>query len=170
MSRQSNKGVADYVIMDYNHYQVHDGQLYSTSHYNTIASGANLDIMIVTSTKEQHAVLQVATSGQSLFTLYEGITTSANGTTIPAYNMDRESTNTCTSAFFYNTTWSTASEKIIFQQLLPGGATQQTRVGAQAHAGSEWILNTNTKYLCRFANQAGATNTVTWNNEFYEES
>jgi hypothetical protein len=169
MSRKDALAAADNVSIDYNHYKVHDGQMYSANYSFGITTASNLDIMIVTATDEPHIVLEVEGTGQALIKFYEGITSSANGTTIPVYNFDRNSSNTTTVAFFQGSTWSTNSEVTLKTIIMPGGSTPQTRIGGQSRTGIEWELKASTKYLVRLANQAGTTNTVSFNAEYYQE-
>lgn len=166
MSRDPKTG-ADAVI-DFIHTKVHAGKLFNVTYYNTIGSGNNQDIMIVSGATDAHIVVGVNCSGAGVVKLYEGITSTANGNTIPAYNMYRNSTNTCATAFFSGPTWSTNSEKLLSAIYLPGGASPTTRIGASTRAETEIVFAPSTKYLLRFENQAGATNTATFNIQFYE--
>ena len=52
---------------------------------------------------------------------------------------------------------------------MPGGSTPLTRVGGQTRSGTEWKFKESTKYLIRIANQAGTTNTVSFDAEYYQE-
>ena len=169
MARKDNMGSADNVGIEYSHYKVHDGQMYSANYSFGITSASNLDIMVIVADDEPHITFEVAGTGQALVTMYEGITSSANGTSIPVYNFNRESANSTTLAFFRGSTWSTNSEITLKQYVMPGGATPVTRVGGATRQGTEWELSPNEKYLFRIANQAGTTNTVTFNSEFYQE-
>ena len=111
MGRKDVLAAADYCFIDYNHYKVHDEKMFSANYSFGITSASNLDIMFVTSSNTAHTTLEIEGTGQALVTFYEGITSSANGTTIPVYNFDRGSSNSTTMALFYGSTWSTNSER-----------------------------------------------------------
>ena len=163
------KSGAESIGIDIVHYKVHDARLYSASFYNTIASGETQEIMIKTGANEDHIVTQIATSGQALISIQEGITSSVDGSAVGIHNMNRESTASGTTLIFSGPTWSTNTETLIYRMLIPGGAAAQTRVGSQARSGSEWIFKPSTKYLVQIKDQSGSTNTATINFEFYEE-
>lgn len=157
------------VTIDFNHYKVHAGEMFSATYSATITAGANQDIMIVTGANDPHVNFNIAVTGQGLFSIYEGITSSANGTTLTVYNMNRNSANSCTLVMFSGPTWSTNSEKLIYRAIMPGGASPTTRVGGVTRPGTEWELLPSTKYLVRIANESGSTNTSSVNIEFYED-
>ncbi len=156
------------VGIDFVHYKIHRGQVFLASTYNTIASGGTSEIYLLTGAKDTHIVAEVNASGSAKVTLYEGVTTSVNGTTLTAYNLYRNSANSCGAVLFVGPTWSTKSEIVIFQDYIAGGDSQQTRVGGMGRIESEFILKPSTKYILRLTNLAGATNTASVNAEFYE--
>ncbi len=154
------------VSIDFNHYKVHDSEMYLAGQYFTVTAASTKEFMIVTGSEKVHAAFDVATSAQTLIKMYEGITTSSNGTSVTVYNMDRSSANTCAAVFFHTPTWSTNSEVLILSELSPVAAVGTTHLGTVKDG--EWILNSSTKYLVQLTNQSGSTITSTLNMSFYE--
>jgi hypothetical protein len=166
MSRKDNMGAADNVSMDYGLYKVHDGGMYHIVCTNSLAAAANLDMMFYHSTASLHIDLEVGCGGAVTARLLEGITSSANGTTLTAYNMNRNSTNSTGAYFWQAPTWSTASEKTLVNKYI--GATSGEKIGMGVRKDVSWDLIANTKYLLRITNSSGATITASINGEFYE--
>jgi hypothetical protein len=140
-----------------------NGNVYSMSFFNTIGAAGTHDTMIVVGAKQNASSIKVVMSGAGRIQFYEGITSSANGTSISSFCFNRNSSNSCTMAFFSGPTWSTNTEVIIFQDYIAGGSTPQTRVGGDAHQDSEILLRTATKYLLRLTDLSGVTNTCAIN-------
>jgi orotate phosphoribosyltransferase-like protein len=159
------------ITLAWEHHKSHDGGMFAVSAYNaTLASAGitNMMINLTAASNEVHSVFGVAVSGQVLVTVYEGITTATLGTTLTAYNMNRTKTNTPTGQYYLGATWSTNSESIMYQTIIPGGATVQTRVGSSGRSNTEWIFAPGKKYLIQVTNQAGATISSAINMTFYE--
>jgi len=144
-----------------------DGKVFFALLSNTIASGGAQELMLVTSTSPVHFRACVSTDGLAQIRLIEGITTSANGATVSAYNMNRNSSSTCTTALFSGPTWSTNSE-IILESEYVGVNNNRTNVGGEGNECG-WILSSSKKYLVQVNNKAGATITANIALSFYEE-
>lgn len=157
-------------IIDNAHYMIHDGSVWGVSQYYTAPAAAviNLAINTTNTSNNVQCSFSVESSGQALLKFYEGVTVSAAGTTITAYNFNRtNSGTTCSPKFFYNATWSTKTETLLTTELLPGGSVPPTRVGAVS-SSDEWILSPSKRYLIELTNQAGSTITATINIKFNE--
>jgi len=166
MSRNSNMMAGDNVPIDYNTYRVHTGKMYHVVCSNSLAAAANLDMMFYNSTASIHGEFEIGCGGAVTVKFYEGITSSADGTTLTAYNMNRNSTNSSTSYFWQGSTWSSTSEKTLVNKYI--GATSGEAIGMSVKDRVEWNLIANTKYLIRITNSSGATITASINGEFYE--
>ena len=158
------------IQMPWEHHLVHDGKLFSVSAYQTATSAQNVNMLVymTAASSEIHTVFAVATGGQCLITLYEGVTTSADGTTQTARSMDRDKPGTPKSHFSLGCTWSTNTEIILHRTLIPGGDSQQTRVGGAGRNDVEWIFAPGNKYLFNIQNLSGNTITTSINLTFYE--
>lgn len=156
------------ITMEFNHWKVHDNEMFECSFYDSIAAAGTQEMLIVTGASEPHINFMISVSGQALLKLYEGVTTSALGTTLTAYNFQRSSSNTPDAAFYDGPTWSSNSEIIIFTDLIPGGDKNVSQVGASMKKGTEWNLKANTKYIVNVLNQAASTIGSDIACEFYE--
>lgn len=158
------------VTISFEHYKVHDSQMYTAGYYFTITAASTNNFMIKTGSGEPHTVLQVAVSGQALVKLYEGVTAGAGntGTAVDIFNLHRDSSNSGTVLCFRDTVWSTNTETLIAVDLLPGGNHPTSRIGTSSREATEWILEENEQYSLEITNQAGATIGASVNIEFYE--
>lgn len=157
------------IVIQFEHYKVHDSEMYSTGYYFTVTAASTKEfLMVASASADPHVVFGVAVSGQSLVKLYEGVTTSVLGSSVTVFNMHRDSSNSCGSTFFHTPTWSTNTETLLTTELLPGGDKNQTRVGSSARQTTEWILEESTKYLIQITNQAGSTIGASVGIQFYE--
>jgi hypothetical protein len=137
------------------HYKTHEGLFFNFLDYATgIANGANRDILLITSTKDVHLRLSISSIGTATIFIYEAPTTTANGTEIPSYNMDRNSTNTSITTAYYTPTVTAVGTMLkayfiaISKQFFWG-------------ENEEIILKQSTKYLIRFASTAGSNGVAT---------
>jgi hypothetical protein len=166
MAKSTNMMAGDNVPIDYNHYRVHDGSMYHITYSNSLAAAANLDLMFLNSASAMHVAFEVGVGGAATIKFYENLTTSALGTTLTAYNMNRNSTNSTGTWWYGGPTWSTASEITLVNKYI--GAASQDKVGVGVKENVEWDLKANTKYMLRITNSAGATITASINGEYYE--
>ena len=160
------------VYINYEHNQVHSGQMYSANYYATIKAASLFNMQFVTGSLTSHAELHLAVSGQSKIRFIENITNTAApgaGQTITVFNMKRTVTNSCTAKFWHSTAWSTNTEAVLVTELLPGGDHPTSRIGSSSRSGAEWILKPLTNYLIEIANQAGATIGASLTINFYEK-
>lgn len=154
------------VQIDFNHYKTHDSEMYIAGQIFTVTAASTQEFMIVTGSDTMHIHFDIPTSAQTLVKIYEGITTSANGTSVSVYNMDRASSNTCTATFFHTPTWSTNSETLLLTELTAVSGVSTAKIGN--YKDGEWIFNSSTKYLIQLTNQSASTVTSTLNLNFYE--
>lgn len=158
------------IILDFEHYKVHDEEMFSVSYPVTVTAASTNEFMINTGTGEPHIKFSMASDGETKTILLEGITTSANGTSVTVRNMYRDSANSCASVFFHTPTWSTNSEITLITELVPGGGNPAQQFGASARSHTEWILKSGTKYLVQILNISASTITAVLNMQFYELS
>jgi len=155
------------VTIDVLHHEVHEGEHYTATYAETLASGSASIILVETaasSVTDIHfiAVLDTSAGGTMLFSEAPGSTV---GTTVVAYNNKRESTDTATMTVTRDAAVTTAGT-ILETGVLGGGASKKT--GGASGSRNEWILNHETRYSLEFTSSA-ATN-VAWNLLWYEES
>jgi len=160
------------LVIDTIHHEVHEGEMFHASHTNgSVSNGAKVDMLLVTGAAvETHVSWEVFAGGQVTVYLYEGATTSANGTAITVYNMKRNSLNAPDGVVTHTpTVTATGTTALVNGRILPGGTSPTTRVGGGIRSGAEWILKPGTKYLMRITNTSGGTIAINVALEWYEE-
>ena len=156
------------------HRGIHDGFVYHASGKvsGMIADEVDEFLLAVPAFCFPHFQRLQITAGRGDIDLlvYEGVTTSADGTPIGTINTNRNSTNTaCT--IFSSTPTITDIGTLIHTQWIPPTATGvgQSPSGIVGETnGEEWLLAQDTKYLIRMTNNSGATIAYRWEMLFYE--
>lgn len=157
------------ITLDWVHYQVHIGMMYTTEHTASVANTNSLDLLITIGDNEFHATFAIQGGGQMTAYLYESPNASG-GTPLTLYNMNRDSSNTSTVTVAHTpTVVSTGTTAIINGRLIPGGTSAPTRLGGAARENTEWILKPGLKYLLRLTNTSGGTITENAVLQGYEE-
>jgi hypothetical protein len=154
MSLDGRKSVA--IPQDSN--VIHEGNAYilTSAAVLSIAKDSNLDIMIQTGANEVHLrditvnVNKTSASGQTYLTLFEGTTTSANGTALTARNANRNSANTSSCSFFQGPTV-TATGTPLYVYIVH--TDWETYIAPSYTTPFELVLKPNTKYLIRLTNE-----------------
>lgn len=164
----------DYVVnklvaVDSVHYEVHEGKMYTAEYSASIANGNSVELLITVGEDEAHTSFGIAAGGQVTIYLFEGTAKTA-GTAITARNLNRTKSDAHTKVTVTHTPAGAGDgTAIINGRLLPGGASQTTRIGGSARANSEMILRPNTKYLLRVTNTSGSGIDINPTLEYYEE-
>lgn len=156
------------IAIDYVHHEVHEGITFHAERLETaVNNNVSLDVLLVTGAKECHAVFGPSAGGSCYVFLYEGTTTSNNGTALSLYNMRRSKSNVPASLAYYAPTVVALGPALV-SRYLPGGTSNQTRVGGGVRTGTEWIQRANTRYLFRITNVSGSAIAIGSAVEFYE--
>ena len=159
------------LMIDVAHHETHEGEMFHAEYTNaSVSDAASVDVLLRTSTKDSHTVFDVYAGGQTKIYLYEAPTVTAVGTAVPAYNMNRSASLTSTVAISHTPTITVSTTILVNGRVLPGGTSQQTRVGGGVRQGTEWILKPNTNYLIRATNTSGGSVPINVVIEWYEES
>jgi hypothetical protein len=135
-------------VIDYAHHEVHDGSSFGVCYDADKTIGQAVEILLVTpdTTKWAHMTYSVENESEMAFALYEGTTTSNNGTSITAYNRDRNSATAATT-LAYHTPTITGDGTAIFAW--HSGSGRGTPGTGGDRGIIERILKQNTKYLFR---------------------
>jgi hypothetical protein len=161
------------VVMDFDHHQLHEGEIFRWSVYvASLALNANKDIRLVVPniTITHNAVTDcphlrfefISASGGRAF-LYEGPTTSADGTPRTPIAMERNGTYT-PKLLIYEDPVVDAVGTMLWQGLMVAVA----KAGATDGSASEFVLKNNTAYLLRFTSGLDA-NQLLIRIVFYED-
>jgi len=157
------------ITINYEHHELHEGDSFTSSHAVELTNGQAFDFLIVTpdTTKWAHFVWEMDCELEMAAVLYEGTTASANGTSIPAFNRNRNASGTATTLTFHTPTVAGGAE---------GTAIINVHVGTGKTAGGEdrgtheFILKQNTKYLFRATNATISVNWIRLQFDWYEHT
>lgn len=151
------------------HWIVHQGRMFLAQYENgALGNDGTLDILISTGDATVHLQgVEIAVGGgPDRLQIYEGVTTSNDGTGLTVLNKNRRSSNTPDAALYHTPTVTdlgTELDDIVF-------ITAGRRAGAVSVVGrgEEWVLQPNTKYLIRLTNQSGGVQQAQLHVLFYE--
>jgi hypothetical protein len=147
----------------------HEGEMFCFSDSASVLNGASRDYRLTVGAGGSHFSAQISASGSIQIYLYEAPTISV-GTLVDSFNMKRSDTTHVSSLTIRHTptVGATGTVDLINGFLIPGGSSNQTRVGGGARPAVEWILKPNTEYLLRATNVSGATAIISVIGEYYE--
>lgn len=155
------------------HRMIHDGfSFHCTSRTASLANLANLDILLDCPAgcfPHINGVLFSIEDSPIDIVTYEGTTTSSNGTAVPRFNRNRNSSNTSSMIAYSGPTVTGTGTQIHDRYVPPAGGVGSNDVGVVApNFGEEWVLQPSTKYLVRLTNNSGAAITVAMEMLWYE--
>jgi len=153
--------------ISFEHYKIHDGEMYEASVYTSITNSSTETIAVCTGDKTVHLTWGVAAGGAMKIQVREGITLTA-GTTMTTYNLKRSSSKLPEACLIWAITWSTTTETLLYSEYIAGGTTGPSRAGGISERLAEIILAKNTKYLFSFTNVSGGTVDKSTSIIFYE--
>lgn len=166
LTKLDNSGAP--VTIDYPHYRIHTGATYTTGYDLDTSNGASLDILVVTpnTTVRSHFTYEIVAELEAHFTMYEGVTTSNNGTALPSYNRNRNSANTSTLLTYHTPTVSNLGSTLLRRWHSGSGRAY----GGGDRGTHEFILKQNTSYLLRITNSTTNNNYMAVKLDWYETS
>jgi len=160
--------------MNYEHHEIHSGSHYFISDDAVLANNAVVDVQFQTpdTAKWIHFTFQVDAAATSEYFIYEDVTFTVTGATLPSYNNDRNSAKTSgtTKYLILNTSLALANAdtNLTGSTTLVHGYLTAGRAGGFVERSKEIILKQNTKYSMRAI--ALAAGTVSFNMEWYEHT
>ena len=157
------------------HRMTHDGFVFHSSGKVTGMINAEVDEFLISVPAVSFPHFQrfrlFAGRGDLDLVVYEGTTTSADGTPLTSSNTNRNSANTA-STLLFGTPTVTDDGTLIHTSWFPPTSAGQGQAGATGLAGEtngeEWILQPSTKYLLRITNNSGATIDYAYEMLWYE--
>lgn len=152
--------------LDYVHHEAHAGSYYGYCENVNLGNAAVRDILISVpdTNRWPHLLWKVRSSGEANLTIYEGATTSNDGTGVTEINHNRNSTNTSLTQIFFTPTLTATGAVICLEHF---GAGQNA--GGESRGEQELILKQNTKYLFRIVSEA-ADNDISTMFGWYEHA
>ena len=153
--------------LEYEHAEVHSGDHFFWYEYHDIAGSATYDILIVTpnTTEWAHMKIAIEVERESIITLYEGTTTSNDGTAQTEFNNNRNSTHTNTTQIFRAPTITAVGT-----QIAQGAYGSSRQFGGVATNAQEFVLKQNTKYLLRVVNNTANASLTSYGITWYEHT
>lgn len=147
--------------IDFVHQKVHEGRFFSGGHYAAgVANNGTLEILFQTGPDYFfHGMADSYSGGDSVLTMYEGVTFSAAGTAVPLTNHNRNSTNVIASGATHTPTITGTGTQLNGPILVPGGSGGNSSGGAGGFS-NEFILKPSTAYLLRVTNVSGIAQSI----------
>lgn len=125
----------------------------------SLSNGSSAYLMGITDSKKVTYTNFELTSDQGdiAIELYEGATTTANGTALNTYDLNRINDSTATMLVYASPTVSVEGTKLQKTVL----ADTNKKIGGSADTGAQWKFKTATKYLLKITNNSGSTANLT---------
>lgn len=145
----SDKTTETLDTITYEHHEIHEGNSFHAHFYSgTVDTDGTVELLISTpnTTKWIHALGIINSTKGALVEIYEGPTTSADGTTVTAYNRNRNSNEGAVVVITDTPTISNDGTRLWLRHI--GSEGKYTEYG-ETRGNNEWILRQNTKYLFR---------------------
>lgn len=144
-----------------------DGEFYFAHEEITLASGTNREYLIKIGANDVMLFSDISVDGNATSDIYEGPTTSADGTSMTIYNILRSSGNTPNLTLFHTPTLS-ADGTLLEQERVFSSAGGTMEIGTIREVeGLGWGLAANTNYLIRVTNDVGGDEEVLSTFAFY---
>jgi hypothetical protein len=146
------------IFIDIVHHTIHAGGHYTVTNSGSKDASGSLDLMLVTppaNLGEIHLECATSASNAGQYFLYEGVTTSNDGTAVTINNNKRTSLNQSACKAYHTPTVTATGTNLETHQV--GASSGATRVGGTTESRNEYILKPETKYLLRYT----ATNNTT---------
>ena len=159
------------VTMPHTHHEIHEGEFYTACQILQGLTAGTADEWLIrtpNTTTQAHFIFRITSFLSMRFDFFQGVTVGAAGTTITAYNNKRDSANTNLTTIENAPTGATSISDPMVSDILGGGKSGKG-VGGVKDFGTEFILNSNEKYLLRLAH-FDASNTVAVCFNWYEET
>lgn len=138
--------------IDYAHHEIHAGSHFKSG-FGSITQVLDIDdtvtLLFVTpnTTKWGHWTLTAQATAFAKIELFEGTTTSSNGTAVTRWNRNRNSATTSVITAFHTPTVTADGTK--FSTKFIGGTGFKSDIGGETRGSSEIMLKQDTKYLIR---------------------
>lgn len=154
------------VVMDYDHHQIHEGEVFRYAEYDTPGKAANMDIRLVVpniTVPQGHNIVSLCphlrfefiSAGGGDAYLYEGTTFTKNGTEKTPVALERNRTYTPKLTIYSAPTVNSVGT-LIWRGLL----NTASKAGVIDSSANEFVLKNNTSYLIRFTSGTGTNNTL----------
>lgn len=144
----------------YEHHQVHEGDAFYAQHNASgVADGGYVGVLFTTAntTSWGHAIFGMNSSSKATFELYENPTVTSTGTTVTAYNRDRNDGSNAVVSVSHTPTVSNNGTLIRMRYIGTGGLANLAGAGDD-RGQSEFILEQNEQYYVKGVSEAASNN------------
>jgi hypothetical protein len=161
------------VVMDYEHFRVHQADMYEISYIDlAVANDASIEVLL-SCVELTHVTFSALTEGLSYAYLFEAPTYSG-GTVLTPHNRNREAALDGTAPTIANTykhspTVTGTGTSIVDGAIVPGGSSP-ARPSAGGRASTEWLLAGGVDYVARLTNKSGSSAWMELQMDIYEDT
>ena len=158
--------------IEYEHHEIHAGSSFMVTYFDAdVDATETADLLLVTpnTTKWGHLIWSIEGTLITTVYIYEGATTSADGTALSEINQDRNSLTTATIVATHTPSVTGTGTEIYVKSFGTASGGPSTRSGGLSHADQEVILKQNTKYLIRVDSDTD-NNRITFVLRWYEHT
>jgi len=151
------------------HHEIHEGDHFFVCDETTLNDGDSVDFQLTTpnTAKWIHMTFSFESTQEILMEIYEDASVSSDGTTVTAYNNNRNSSNTTSLTLIQSDgTVNAAGTKILAQRSGVAGNENKTQQGT-GKRDNEIILKQNSTYRFVFTS-GGDNNNFSYCGEWYE--
>jgi len=153
------------VVIDESHYRVHEGQMFQMFDSRNLIANATHDYLVSAPALPTlvHFTYTFDCTSPMVLSIFEAPTTTANGTALPIFNLNRNSA-TLPLASVFNAPTVTGTGTLIDGGVC-GSGTGAGRVGGEQRNDHEFVLKAATTYLLRSVagpNAATVTASLNW--------
>ncbi len=158
------------ITIDVAHHEIHCGDSVTYSEVTDLANGAERNILLVTpapdpTSKRYHLTIELEAESEIDYKFYEDTTTSNNGTSVTAFNRNRQDPVVVPGdeiVITHTPTVATVGTLLETEHFGSGRG-----IGGGVRGGSEWVLKNNAKYLIKVKNETANSNFVTIKLNYY---
>lgn len=157
------------VTIDEIHRKIHQGILFSSSHYASAVANDATVLLLITTAADTYAHMRfgIAVSGNCEIELLENPTTTDPGTGLSEVNRDRTSATTADVTVAHTPTVS-VDGTTVFHGFIPGGHARAVPIGGQHRSFEEWVLIADEEYVLRVTNRSGGAAVIAVSLDWYE--
>jgi len=156
------------LTVDYDHHEIHSGGHFFVEGWQDVDGAATVVdfLWVVPNTaKWPHALWELAGEAEFTLSLYEGVTTSNDGTPVTIFNSNRNLTTKVATVTAFSAPTVTNTGTLILTDIM--GAARSSGSTARNH---EFIGKQNTKYLFRITKSAAGTHWLKYAFRWYEHT
>lgn len=151
--------------IDYAHHEIHSGSHFYVKDWTDIAGSTFIDFLVraPNTTTWAHMALSFAFEAEANIAVYRSPTTTSDGSQVPTFNRNENSSNTATLLIYSGPTVTATGTKIAGYKAGSGKSA-----GGGARSESEIVLKQNTDYLVRITNDTVTNNWCDYLADWYE--